>query len=176
MNSLRGWLLGCLIVISCVLVVAAAPILPRAPRMPDDQRTLARIDRVRLQIAQPSPHLRQAGISVSRIETEWRRKLTNAGITVVDDANDLDVPTLVVESNSTGDADVPDGIGFTVYLKVFQRVQVPRLGEEPFFVPTFVMVGGGMDNQADLAATAQSQYDLLIDAFIALSQRATAAP
>src|SRR5690606_19564110 len=131
------------------------PILPRPQRLPDDVRTLAKIDRVQLQINEPAVHLREAGFTAAKIETDWTRRLQAAGFEVVaaaDVAQPGDVPILVVETNSAGDTDVPDGVGFTCVLKVHQRVSLDRL-EGKLIVPTFVIVGGGMDNRADFAAT-----------------------
>lgn len=148
----------------------SAPIAPHTREIPEEFLSLAHLKKINLAIPRLSPEFQQIGFSREELALDWTKKLTKAGIEV--DKEDYNAPLLWVHTMATGDRDLPNGIGFTIHLKLFQRVHVKRLGRE-FLLPTYTQVAGGLDNTPDLARTVQGQFDLLIQMFIDISKRVT---
>ncbi len=145
------------------LVAVSAPFLPPPPRVSDETLSLARVEKVRLEIAPLAAQLANVGLSAKRIEADWREKLTAAGIKVAND--DPQAPRLRLQTKATDDEDLPGGTGFSSYLKLYQRVHVPRLNRK-LEVPTFTYLMGGIENAEDLAAATQQSLDIVIIRFI----------
>lgn len=142
----------------------AAPIAPVRRTLPDEIMVLADIKKVQLDIREFAPLLKQAGLNSRRVEDNWREQLSKAGLEVVDDIGP-DVVTITLDSRAADDANIPDGVGFATFLKVYRPVRVDGF-DEPMRLPVYVDVTGGADNEDDLGETAFSTVKTLLGNFV----------
>lgn len=149
----------------------AAPVAPTRRALPDEIMVLADIKKVNLDIREFSPLLKNAGLLARNVEVEWEKELEKAGLEVVDDAGP-DVATLQVDSRAADDADIPDGVGFATFLKVYRPVRVEGF-DKPMRLPIYVDVTGGADNEDDLGETSFATVKMLLTNFISRQKVAT---
>ena len=149
----------------------AAPMMPGRLAMNDEMRSLAAIRVVRLEIGGFGQPLEDAGLESSDIRRSWRAALATAGIEVVSARDEAaDAPRLEVGGWSTGDERVPDGVGFTLFMKLIQSAHVDRL-DETLTVPTYVKITGGLNQRTEAAAAARGLLDLFVQEFTYLARR-----
>ncbi|MAE63829.1 MAG: hypothetical protein CMJ18_06110 [Phycisphaeraceae bacterium] len=132
-------------------------IMPKriSPDLPEEIRSLAGIDRVRLTIADLPDSLKKRGLKKAALRRRYVDRLERLGITVGDDE---DLPRFNIWLKQFGQ-DRQDGtVGFVSVISVYQSVRVHRLGRD-MFVPTANFAGGTlMDEQT---STEQIVVELL---------------
>lgn len=151
-----------------VLLAGAAPILP-TPHVPDNVRSLAKLDRLRLEIAHVAAELKDAGLDPQELEHEWRRELREAGIDIVEDE---DAPRLWFVANVLNDDSVPEAIAISAILGFDQTIHVPRLGR-PLTLPTYTQQYLGMSSKEKLQEEHVRLLKTTMDRFIARVSLAT---
>lgn len=147
------------------MVLNAAPMLSRRQTSSSDViRSLANIDRLRIAV-DVVPEFVGAGITIEEVERHLQRELEKSGIEIVGEGG-ANVPTLLVRAYVVTDDQVPDGITFAYYLRLYQDVHVERL-QKRLVVPTFRLMLLHLEHRDAFADQAIKALDQIVDQFIA---------
>lgn len=152
---------------SALVTATAAPIMPGLS-LPHDVRSTAEVTQIILEVYEMPRPLRDAGITEEEIRKVWRRRLTQAGIEIVEE----DAPTLRLKVDFLDDEDVPDAAGILALMTFVQDVSVTRL-DERLSLPTFTQYTVGLDVRRDLERTFEPAIFSMIDAFVRNVRHAT---
>ncbi len=149
------------------VVALAAPFLETSSRLPDQVRSLARVESISLQI-DLSPELEKRKITNRRLLPRWRRRLEDAGYEVRDGA---DAALLVLSVSAVTDPNIPDVVAFTPYLALEQKA---RVGGDDLRVPTYVDILVGMVHleREDLEESVTGALNDMFNRFVQVQDQA----
>ena len=123
-----------LILLAMVVGVAvAAPYVRRVRVVSDEEKSLARIEKVALVISALPEEATRGGLRKEKIRAQIKAKLVEIGYQVIADARAT--PRLVVTVQVKSDSASPDSLAVIVFLDVQQKVRVHRLDSD-LVVPT----------------------------------------
>ncbi len=170
----RGFLLGALGAASLAMVwtAFAAPILPEQ-RIPHPFRSLAHLKKVRIGVAQVSGEMRLLGINAAEVRRVWRKPLEQAGLKVIDESDEADVPMLQLKAMGLTDPEVKDGHAYLLYLTLHQPVHLPRL-EERLTLPTYQDIKFGIEEDAMIRRVVHRKLEQIIMDFVQRMRLASA--
>lgn len=154
------------------LAVRAAPVLPLAPKLPDQMRSLAAVQRLRIAVDPLPPPLQKIGITGESIRQRWRDHLAEAGYKVAD-PND-DAPKLNLRIMYLTDPDVAGAIAYACVLTLEQSARI-GLAEEPLNVPTFLTVVMGLEAEERVKSSVYRSARDALRQFMDVQKRAAAA-
>ncbi|MAE67286.1 MAG: hypothetical protein CMJ18_23740 [Phycisphaeraceae bacterium] len=165
---------GAAIAIALILVTVcvAAPIMGRGQRMRGEDLSVGRLETVSV-LAYPAPEwIRRRGVNRDDLAVMLRRRMTEAGIPVVDEPDD-EVPTLkiVILDAEHQPADDPKR-GFCVHLTLEQRVHVERL-DRKLNLPTWSTLHLGVVAPDDVNEGVKAGLKQVMDHFLKMNRIAT---
>ena len=155
------------------LAVWAGPVLMNpAPKLPDQVRSLAQVERVRIGIDSIPGAVDKMGITADLIREQWRESLTDAGYEVVE--SDVDAPKVNLRIMYLSDPIVPDAGAYTCVLTVEQAAKIGS-ADEPLHVPTFLTALMGLEAEKNLKNSLEKAIRDALRQFIEIQKRAAAA-
>ena len=138
----------------------AAPVFPAGAVVPDSVRSLAGLERVRLDVKDNPLGLTRLGVTREGVAARSRSALGQAGIEVIEDP---DLPLLSLLIWTVEEQRVPDAVAFNVLIEVEQPAHLPRV-DRTLRVPTFTYCVLGMDRTSHVG-------DAVMDTVGAVVQR-----
>ena len=154
------------------LAVWAGPLLLNKPELPDQIRSLAQVERVRIGIDSIPGPVAKMGITDESIRDKWRTALTDAGYEVVEP--DADGPKVNLRIMYLSDPIVPDAGAYTCVLTVEQAAKIGS-ADEPLHVPTFLTALMGLETEKNLKNSLEKAIRDALRQFIEIQKRAAAA-
>lgn len=158
-----------LVLILAGLSVWAAPLLPQRLHLTDEIRSLARLERVELNIAHISPTLREVGVDAIAVRESWKQRLEDAGV-AIEESDDL--PKLQLVGTALLDKGTPDSIGYCFIISLEQGVEVDRLNQK-LSLPTWTGVYTGMKHSDEIAEELDRLLSRIIEEFVYRIELAT---
>ncbi|MAE62725.1 MAG: hypothetical protein CMJ18_00510 [Phycisphaeraceae bacterium] len=173
--SLRIRLGMAVLVAALPVVIIAAPLLPTRSVIPDEVRSLARIDEVGLEVWRLPRSLRGAGVDERRIRSILERGLNDAGIRVTQDHT---TPRIVVKFWPATDSKLPDVIAIVLTLDIHQRIAMMRLDQEQMTLPTTSVIARAITTKDKRGGVLMKKVgdatDLLVNALTEATNRVEA--
>ena len=155
------------------LAAWAGPVLLQpAPKLPDQIRSLAQVQRVRIGIDSIPGAVTKLGITAESIREQWGQTLTDEGYEVVEP--DVDAPKVNLRIMYLSDPIVPDAGAYTCVLTVEQAARIGS-ADEPLHVPTFLTALMGLETEKNLKNSLEKAIRDALRQFIEIQKRAAAA-
>ncbi|MAE63943.1 MAG: hypothetical protein CMJ18_06685 [Phycisphaeraceae bacterium] len=142
----------------------AGPFVPPRPEISDELVSLARIRKLSVAFEADDDALRKAGFTTSRAMGHIHKRLTEAGIEVVEQGKSDDVPTLMISILVEAHPGYEELINYTYCLSIEQRAMIERI-DRRLRVPTYVFVFGDIATQDELL---DALHRVLDDALVAV--------
>lgn len=121
------------VILAAASLGQSGPVVPDATRPPDTVLSLGKLKRVRLSIHPPPRVLTNLGITTDAVESDWTRRLEDAGFEV---GNEDGLVTLTVSIVVTPANDEASRVLIVNQLNVRQEAHIDRL-DRKLTVPTY---------------------------------------
>ncbi len=153
------------------LMARSAPIFPDQQHLHDQERSLARLKRIRFEVELMPKELREVGLSAKGIRQRWSGRLEEAGLDLTGKDGD---PVLKLIISSGTEPRVPGGVAFNPYLALIQKARIDSVDGE-LALPTYVDVRLGLESHDKLAAAANQVVNDMLAGFQKKYRRARGA-
>ena len=152
-------------------VVWAGPVLfDNKTKLPDEIRSLAAIERVRLRIDPFPAEMEELGVRRETILQKWRQRLRKAGFILTEDTSD---PELHLVVDFLTDDQVKDAAAFSLIFYLKQPAHVPSVDAD-LVVPTYSRSLMGLEAKPTLRNPLEGSLLHLVETFIKQHQIAVA--
>ena len=155
--------LAAVALISWLAAARAAPFVPAKMKLNDPFRSLAKVQRVSVDVMPPGAALEEVGITTEYIKSRIHSLLVAEGIQIVDEAPDT--PVLIFITSVATDPQVEGVVAYTFNLQFAQDVHVVRLGRN-LQVPTFNGSAVELRRRVDLEEAAKKRVDFMLKGFL----------
>ena len=151
-----------LAIVAHALLVFAGPMLPQEGKLTPEERSLAGMTHIQLRILEIPPPLVLEGFTEEEIEEAWTKRLEVNGLTIAEGGG---VPVLELKIYLIKNPQVDGAVVVYPVLKLFQPVEVARIGEEAE-MPTYTQLAVALEPQEEMADSFQVAVDYLLEKFI----------
>ena len=147
-------------------VVWAGPMLFEKKKLPDDVRSLALIEELRLEIEPFPGEMVDIGVKHEPLRKLWSDRLVEAGYEITEEK---DTPQIRVQMTFTRDDRVKNGLGFSVVFMLAQPITVEGI-EGKLMVPTYVSSALGIETKETIREATEGVLRNLLESFISHQQ------
>lgn len=143
-----------------------APVMPSRPLAKGSVLSLAKIEKVNLDIRSIPRMLESEGIRPASVRGKWSQMLQDEGIAVTaKDQFDESVPTLELKVLVGKDEKIPNAVLCYLEVRLNQSARFERLDRE-LVVPTYVKASATMEAQEDLASAIRTSLRTMLKSFV----------
>ncbi len=162
-----GVVLASAVVTGLTLLCWAAPLVPGRAAVPDTWMSLADTKRLVLSVSRMPQGMTDAGITTELVADQWKAKLIEAGIEVLDadTPESADAPVLQLVVLSGTEPDIPDIMLTVMYATLTQTARFDRL-DMSLRVPTYTHPVASMEPKNNLGRSVRDDLDRMIEAFV----------